>query len=165
SYESCESHCRNFPQEFVVSALFQRLEENENFQRLVNEACAGKPLLRIAGVSSGAKALALVALQRAIGRRLAVVSLRDSDLEDLERDLRFFYCHLHDRPECENEIFILPASESDPYSGASPHAEILERRALALWRFAAGGGGVGVGCCMCLLGVGGVGGGWVSSQG
>src|SRR5215475_13432505 len=120
--------------EFVVSALFQRLEENENFQRLVTEARAGRRLLRIAGLSSGAKALALVALQRAVGRRLAVVSLRDSDLEDLERDLRFFYCHLHDRPECENEIFILPASESDPYSGASPHAEILERRARALMR-------------------------------
>jgi len=125
-----------------VSALFQRLEENENFQRLVTEARAGRRLLRIAGLSSGAKALALVALQRAVGRRLAVVSLRDSDLEDLERDLRFFYCHLHDRPECENEIFILPASESDPYSGASPHAEILERRALALWRLAAGAGDV-----------------------
>jgi len=120
-----------------VSALFQRLEENENFQRLVAEARAGRRLLRIAGLGSGAKALALVALQRAVGRRLAVVSLRDSDLEDLERDLRFFYCNLHDRAECENEIFILPASESDPYSGASPHAEILERRALALWRLAA----------------------------
>jgi transcription-repair coupling factor (superfamily II helicase) len=128
--------------EFVVSALFQRLEENENFQRLVAEARAGRRLLRIAGLGSGAKALALVALQRAVGRRLAVVSLRDSDLEDLERDLRFFYCNLHDRAECENEIFILPASESDPYSGASPHAEILERRALALWRLAAGAGDV-----------------------
>jgi transcription-repair coupling factor (superfamily II helicase) len=125
-----------------VSALFQRLEENENFQRLVAEARAGRRLLRIAGLGSGAKALALVGLQKAVGRRLAVVTLRDSDLEDLERDLRFFYCNLHDRPECENEVFILPASESDPYSGASPHAEILERRALALWRLAAGAGDV-----------------------
>jgi transcription-repair coupling factor (superfamily II helicase) len=128
--------------EFVVSALFQRLEENENFRRLVAEARAGRRLLRIAGLASGAKALALVALQRVVGRRLAVVSLRDSDLEDLERDLRFFYCHLSGRAECENEIFILPASESDPYSGASPHAEILERRALALWRLAAGAGDI-----------------------
>ena len=79
-----------------MSALFQRLEENENFQRLVAEARAGRRLLRIAGLGSGAKALALVALQREVGRRLAVVSLRDSDLEDLERDLRFFYCNLHD---------------------------------------------------------------------
>ncbi|MBO0724056.1 MAG: transcription-repair coupling factor [Blastocatellia bacterium] len=125
-----------------MSSLFQRFEENENFQRLVAEARAGSRLLRVAGLSSGAKALTLAALQRATGRRLAVVSLRDSDLEDLEQDLRFFYCHLNDRTECENEVFILPASESDPYSGASPHAEILERRALALWRLTAGAGDI-----------------------
>ena len=125
-----------------MSALFQRIEEDENFQRLVAEARGGKRLLRIAGLASGAKALTLVALQRATGRRLAVVSLRDRDLEDLDRDLRFFYCQLNSRLECENEIFILPASESDPYSGASPHAEILERRALALWRLTAGAGDI-----------------------
>ncbi|HEU0185457.1 MAG TPA: hypothetical protein VFS27_09085, partial [Blastocatellia bacterium] len=126
----------------MVTDLFQRFEEHENFQRLVAEARAGRRLLRVAGLAKGAKALAVVALQRAIGRRLAVVSLRDSDLEDFERDLRFFYRQLHGRTECENEIFILPASESDPYSGASPHAEILERRALALWRLTAGAGDI-----------------------
>ena len=31
---------------------------------------------------------------------------------------------------------MLPSSESDPYAGGSPHAETLERRALALWRLA-----------------------------
>jgi transcription-repair coupling factor (superfamily II helicase) len=126
----------------MVTDLFQRFEEDENFQRLVAEARSGRRLLRIAGLANGAKALALVALQRATSRRLVVVSLRDSDLEDLERDLRFFYCQLNGRTECENEIFVLPASESDPYSGASPHAEILERRAQALWRLAAGAGDV-----------------------
>ncbi|HEU0185952.1 MAG TPA: transcription-repair coupling factor [Blastocatellia bacterium] len=125
-----------------MTSPFQRFEDDENFQRLVAEARAGRRLLRVAGLANGAKALALAALQRATGRRLVVVSLRDSDLEDLERDLRFFYCHLNGRTECENEIFVLPASESDPYSGASPHAEILERRAQALWRLAAGAGDV-----------------------
>jgi transcription-repair coupling factor (superfamily II helicase) len=125
-----------------MAFLFQRFEENENFQRLVAEARAGQRLLRVAGLASGAKAMTLVALQRAIGRRLAVVSLRDRDLEDLERDLRFFYCQINGRAECENEIFVLPASESDPYSGSSPHAEILERRALALWRLTAGAGDI-----------------------
>jgi transcription-repair coupling factor (superfamily II helicase) len=125
-----------------VSALFEQFEKDENFQRLVSEARAGRRLLRVAGLVNGAKALALVALQRAIGRRLAIVSLRGRDLEDLEPDLRFFYCALHDRKECENEVFTLPASESDPYSGTSPHADILERRALALWRLTAGAGDI-----------------------
>ncbi len=120
--------------------LFQSLESQTEFQRLVAEARAGKRLLRVAGLVNGAKALTLVALQRAIGRRLAVVSLKGRDLEDLERDLCFFYCQLHGRQQCENEVFTLPTSESDPYSGASPHAEILEQRALALWRLAANAG-------------------------
>ena len=118
---------------------FQSFESGENFQRLVAEVRAGRRLVRVAGLNSSAKALAIAALQKATGRRLAVVGLRGRDLEALECDLRFFYCALNHRPgteNCEAEVFTLPASESDPYSGTSPHAEILERRALALWRLA-----------------------------
>jgi transcription-repair coupling factor (superfamily II helicase) len=125
-----------------VSADFERFEIDEQFKRLVAEVKGGRRLLHLAGLVNGAKALTLAALQRATKRRLAVVSLKGRDLEDLERDLRFFYCSLNGRAECENEIFTLPASEGDPYSGTSPHAEILERRALALWRLGRGVGDV-----------------------
>jgi transcription-repair coupling factor (superfamily II helicase) len=37
-------------------------------------------------------------------------------------------------------VLTLPASESDPYAGSTPHAETLERRALSLWRLARGQG-------------------------
>ncbi|MFN2414292.1 MAG: transcription-repair coupling factor, partial [Pyrinomonadaceae bacterium] len=37
-------------------------------------------------------------------------------------------------------VLALPASEGDPYASSSPHAETLERRALALWRLAGGAG-------------------------
>src|SRR5205814_832808 len=106
---------------------FQQLENNKTFQRLIAEVRAGRRVVNVAGLGGSAKALALATLQQATGKRLAVVSQRNRDLEDLERDLRFFYCRLRDREECENEIFTLPASESDPYGGTSPHAEILER--------------------------------------
>ncbi len=119
---------------------FERFEKEGNFQRLVGEVRAGRRVVSVAGLVSGAKALSLAALQRATGRRLAVVSLRNRDLEDLEGDLKFFYRSLNRRDECENEVFTLPTSESDPYSGTSSHAEILERRALALWRLTAGAG-------------------------
>ena len=119
---------------------FQHFETDSGFQRLVAEIRSGKRLVNIAGLANGAKALTLVALQRATGRRLAIVSLKGRDLEDFERDLRFFYCTINHRSQCENEIFTLPSSETDPYSGTSPHAEILERRALALWRLTAGRG-------------------------
>ena len=38
----------------------------------------------------------------------------------------------------DDDLLVLPAIEADPYSGTSPHAEILERRALALWKLAQG---------------------------
>ncbi len=117
-------------------------QQNKTFQRLLADISAGRRVVSIAGLGSGAKALILATLQRATGKRLAVVSLRNRDLEEMERDLRFFFCQLNKREECENEIFTLPASESDPYSGTSPHAEILERRALALWRLTAGMGDI-----------------------
>jgi transcription-repair coupling factor (superfamily II helicase) len=121
---------------------FQRFEVDESFQRLVAEVRAGKQLVRVAGLGGGAKALMLAALQRATGRRLAVVSLKGSDLEALERDLKFFYCSLNRRADCDSRLFTLPSSETDPYSGTSPHAEVLERRALALWRLTAGAGDI-----------------------
>lgn len=98
--------------------------------------------MSVAGLGSGAKALVIAALQKATGKRLAFLSLRNRDLEDLERDLRFFYCTLNGLNECEEQVFTLPASESNPYSGTSPHAELLERRALALWRLASGAGDI-----------------------
>lgn len=123
-------------------ASFQRLQLDEQFQRLVTEVRAGRKLVRVVGLVNGAKALIITALQIATGRRLAILNLSSRDLEDLERDLRFFYCALTGRAEGESQILTLPASESNPYSGTSPHAEILEHRALTLWRLTANQGAI-----------------------
>ena len=125
-----------------MAAGFERLQADGQFQRLVAEVRAGHRLVHLSGLVGGAKALALVALQQATGRRLVVVSLKGRDLENLERDLRYFYCSANGRQECEREVYTLPASEADPYAGTSPHAEILERRALALWRLSQGAGDI-----------------------
>jgi hypothetical protein len=45
---------------------------------------------------------------------------------------------------CGESIAVLPASESDPYAGGSPHAETLEKRALTLWQLARDASGTGV---------------------
>jgi transcription-repair coupling factor (superfamily II helicase) len=118
------------------------IESILQLQSLIAGIRAGQRVVSIAGLGSGAKALVIAALQKATGKRFAFLSLRNRDLEDLERDLRFFYCTLHNRNECEEQVFTLPASESNPYSGTSPHAELLERRALALWRLASGTGDI-----------------------
>ena len=106
---------------------------------LVAEIGRGTRVISISGlVSEPARALALATLQRATGKQFAIVTQSNRDLETWERDLRFWYCALHGQAACDEDVLLLPASESDPYAGSSPHAETLEQRALALWQIARG---------------------------
>jgi transcription-repair coupling factor (superfamily II helicase) len=92
-------------------------------------------VISISGLVAGAaRALAVAALQRESGKTFAIVSQTTRDLEPWERDLRFWYCALAGTDTAAGEILVLPASETDPYAGVSPHPQTLERRALALWQ-------------------------------
>ena len=118
-----------------LQAALHRVTESPEFNRLASEIARGSRIVSVRGLVTGAaRALALTTLQRASGKPFAVITQSNHDLEPLENDLRFWYCALHGKGECDNEVLLLPASESDPYAGSSPHAETLERRALTLWR-------------------------------
>src|SRR5712691_9665911 len=121
----------------ILQTTLDRVVDSVECRRVINEIKRGARLISISGLVAGpAKALVLAALQRACGKQFAVVTQAQRDLESWERDLSFWYCALHDVAEYEDAVAVLPASESDPYAGASPHAETLEKRALALWRLA-----------------------------
>jgi len=118
------------------SALHPVIESPE-FGRVLEEIKRGARVISISGmVSEPARALALAALQREAGKQFALVVPAQRDLESWERDLSFWYCALRGTTECDDAVAVLPASESDPYAGGSPHAETLEKRALALWGLA-----------------------------
>ncbi|HEV7744052.1 MAG TPA: transcription-repair coupling factor [Pyrinomonadaceae bacterium] len=121
----------------TLQSALRRISETPEFKRLVDEIKRGAPVVSISGLVAGsARALALAVLQRETGKLFAIVTQSNRDLEPWESDLRFWYCALAGRKHCENEVLILPSSESDPYAGSSPHPETLERRALTLWRLA-----------------------------
>jgi transcription-repair coupling factor (superfamily II helicase) len=121
----------------TLQAALNRVTETPGFKRVVDDVNRGARVISISGLVAGsARALALAALQRETGRLFAIVTQSNRDLEPWEGDLRFWYCALAGKMHCEKEVLILPASESDPYAGSSPHPETLERRALALWRLA-----------------------------
>src|SRR5258708_5697764 len=130
----------------ILQTTLNRIIDSAECRRVIDEIKRGAGLISISGLVAGpAKALVLAALQRACGKQFAVVTQAQRDLESWERDLSFWYCVLHGVAECEGAIAVLPASETDPYAGASPHADTLEKRALALWRLAQrkkGGAGV-----------------------
>ncbi len=111
-----------------------QITQTPEYQKLVAELRENARVISISGLVAGAaRALAVAALQRETGKTFAVVAESTRDLESWERDLRFWYSALSGQ-DADNEILVLPASETDPYAGTSPHAQTLERRALALWR-------------------------------
>src|SRR2546427_13060325 len=121
----------------TLQGSLQSVIDSAECRRVLDQIRRGAGTVSISGLVAGpARALAVAILQRETGKQFAVVVPAQRDLEAWERDLTFWYCALHGITECEDAIAVLPASESDPYAGASPHAETLERRALALWRLA-----------------------------
>lgn len=117
-----------------LANTLQRITETEEYQQLVRSLRRNERVISISGLVAGAaRALAVAALQREIGKPFAVVAQSTRDLEPWERDLRFWYCALSGKESSNEEILVMPASESDPYAGVSPHAQTLEKRALSLW--------------------------------
>jgi transcription-repair coupling factor (superfamily II helicase) len=126
----------------VLQGVLRRVVEGEEFRRLAAAVASGARVVSVAGLTSAsARALALAALRRETGKRFAVVVAANREMESWERDLSFWCGALGvgEREDC-GPVLSLPGSENDPYSGASPHAETLERRALALWHLAHGRG-------------------------
>src|ERR1700730_10828153 len=121
----------------VLQNALNAVVQSAEFRRVYDEIKRGARVVSISGLIAGpARALALAALQRETGKRFAVVVPAQRDLEDWERDINFWYCESRGVAESAEAVAVLPASESDPYAGGSPHAETLEKRALALWRLA-----------------------------
>ncbi|HVS22028.1 MAG TPA: CarD family transcriptional regulator, partial [Pyrinomonadaceae bacterium] len=121
----------------MLQSTLNRVIETAECRRVADEIKRGARVVSISGlVSAPARALAMAALQRETERSFAIVVAAQPDLETWERDLSFWYRALHAIDQRDDAVTILPASESDPFAGASPHAETLEKRALALWRLA-----------------------------
>jgi len=128
---------RTIPTNNDLQSALQPVLETPEFRRVVEEINRGARVVSISNLVAGsARALVIAALQRETKKLFAIVTQANRDLEPWEGDLRFWYCALAGKSQCEDEVLILPASESDPYAGSSPHPETLERRALTLWRLA-----------------------------
>ncbi|MDT5123464.1 MAG: hypothetical protein QOC96_2946 [Acidobacteriota bacterium] len=121
----------------ILQSILRRVMESDEYARLVAELRGGARVISLSGLAANpARALVLAALQREVGKCFAVVTQANRDLEAWESDVRFWYCALRGASACDETVLTLPSSESDPYAGASPHAETLEQRALTLWRLA-----------------------------
>jgi transcription-repair coupling factor (superfamily II helicase) len=126
------------PAETYYAEIFGRLLASGELERLASEIKSGRRAVVLSGLAGSARALVLSALQKKIDRRIVFVARSNKEVEEFQSDVEFFYCALNGVNSCETEVLTIPALETDPYDGTSPHAEVQEQRALALYRAMAG---------------------------
>ena len=119
-----------------VRELFVDVEKLPAFARVASHLKEGTGRIRVSGLTPTAKALLLVLFQSAASRPLTFVVNDNRAVEDFVPVLRGF-CEL--TAACDPESVIsLPARDVLPFQNLSPHPELQEERATALWKIATG---------------------------
>jgi transcription-repair coupling factor (superfamily II helicase) len=119
-----------------VRELFADVELLPGFTRVASHLKEGTGRIRVSGLLPTAKALLLVLLRRAAERPLIVVVNDNRAIEDFVPILRGL-CEL--TAACDPELVVsLPARDVLPFQNLSPHPELQEERATALWKIATG---------------------------
>jgi transcription-repair coupling factor (superfamily II helicase) len=121
----------------LVSELLARVGRRpviEEALETLRRRSAGE--IRLAGLTEPAKALLVSLAFAELGRPAIFLVESNQRAELLLEQVRWFYRAVTGKPSWR--VAHLPAHDVLPYEGRSPHAEISEDRAIALWRFANG---------------------------
>src|SRR4051794_11895645 len=119
-----------------VRELFADVEKLPAFRRVASHLKEGAGRVVVSGLAPSAKALILVLLHRAAGRPIILVVPDNRAAEELVPVLQAFG-ELTGIVEPAS-IVRLPARDVLPFQNLSPHPEIQEERATALWKIATG---------------------------
>jgi transcription-repair coupling factor (superfamily II helicase) len=119
-----------------VRDLFADAEKIPAFTRAASHLKEGTGRLALSGLTPTAKALLLVLLRHAGERPLIVVVPDNRAAEEMIPVLQGF-AELTAAVEAD-AIVTLPARDVLPFQNLSPHPEIQEERAAALWQIASG---------------------------
>jgi len=119
-----------------VREIFAEVEQLPAFRRASSHLRESTGRISVTGLSPSAKALIVVLLQRRIERPFVVVVADNRAAEDLLPVLASF-AELTGAADPDS-IVNLPARDVLPFQNLSPHPEIQEERATALWKIATG---------------------------
>ncbi len=119
-----------------VRDLFTDVEKLPAFSRVASHLREGTGRIRVSGLIPTAKALLLVLLQKAAERPLVVVVKDNRAAEELVPLLQAF-CELTGAADPDSVVSLLN-HDVLPFQNLSPHPEIQEERAVALWKIATG---------------------------
>src|SRR5215468_5113154 len=119
-----------------VRELFADVEKFPAFTRVASRLKEGTGRIRVFGLTPTAKALLLVLAQRASARPLIFIVGDNRAAEELLPVVQGF-AELTDSAEA-GSVVTLPTRDVLPFQNLSPHPEIQEERAAALWKIASG---------------------------
>jgi len=129
-----------------LRSLLQSVFEHTALREVCGALQAGAPQaarperVTISGLTPSAKALVVAVLARE-ARRPIVVLTKDNEAAQTHRQTTSTFLDWM-APVGGGAVQVLPALDCSPYEGRSPHAEILEQRAVALWNLSRDGGQV-----------------------
>src|SRR5438552_3412582 len=119
-----------------VRELFADVEKLPAFTRVASRLKEGTGRISVSGLTPTAKALLLVLAQRASARPIIFIVSDNRAAEELLPVVQGF-AELTDSAE-PGSIVTLPTRDVLPFQNLSPHPEIQEERAAALWKIASG---------------------------
>ncbi len=119
-----------------VREIFAEVEQLPAFTRAASHLRESAGRMSVTGLSLAAKALIVVLLRRTVERPFVMVVADNRAAEELLPVLCAF-CELTGAADADS-VVNLPARDVLPFQNLSPHPEIQEERATALWKIATG---------------------------
>ncbi|MBZ5643236.1 MAG: transcription-repair coupling factor [Acidobacteriia bacterium] len=119
-----------------VSETLAPVSRHPALESVVSALRQGVPHERLAGLTETAKAFIAAQIIADLRRPTVVLVATEAQAESLAAALQFFYSALAGQEA--TEVAVLPAVDAMPWQDAAPHAEILETRAVTLWRYSTG---------------------------
>src|SRR6202167_3009238 len=119
-----------------VREIFAELEPSSGFERVRRHLGLGAGRRRVSGMTATARALYVPLMARAAKQPVIVVVADNKAAEALEPMLRAG-CELTGAID-SSQVVRLPAHDVLPFENLSPHPDVQEQRAAALWKLATG---------------------------
>ena len=119
-----------------VREIFAELEHSSGFERVRRHLSLGAGRRRVSGLTATARALYVPLMARAARQPVIVVVADNKAAEALEPMLRAG-CELTGAVD-PAEVVRFPAHDVLPFENLSPHPDVQEQRAAALWKLATG---------------------------
>jgi transcription-repair coupling factor (superfamily II helicase) len=119
-----------------VSEILASVSRHPVTESAISALQSGARRERIAGLRNTAKALIAAQVAAALRRPVVIVAPTAIRAQELQSSVQFFFNALAGQQA--SEVVLLPALDAFPWQEVPPHAEILEERAVALWRYTSG---------------------------